>query len=150
MEITLEELANYPLPAFLEGRCSHTKYIKWLNAKANTLQKLDRRRNKPFAFTKFQSEYKKAIHKAVIRGGEHDPYTGEALAWDRISEWDSSIKHPVSYKKRFHKIPTVDHSNPNAFKFEICSWQINEAKSDKTPKEFVELCRTVATYRQRG
>ena len=33
------ELVKYPLPSFLEGRCTPPAYFKWLNKKADTLLK---------------------------------------------------------------------------------------------------------------
>jgi hypothetical protein len=145
MKLSLKELATYPLPSFLEGRCTHSIYVKWLNNKADTLIKRDKKRGKPYAATATESTYKKEIHKAVLNGGELDPYTGEALAWELISTWIPK-KQPDGYKRRFSLMPTVDHVTADKLKFEICSWQTNDAKSDLSPEEFVELCKKVVTY----
>jgi hypothetical protein len=140
-------MAAYPLPSFLKGKCSHTVYIKWLNNKADTILKRDKRRGKPYAETATESEYKRKIHQAVLDGGERDPYTGEALAWELISKWDSKVKQPDGYKRTFALMPTVDHTNADRLEFEICSWQANDAKSDFTPEEFVAFCGKVTSYR---
>jgi hypothetical protein len=147
LKISLQELANYPLPDFLKGRCTHRVYIKWLNNKADTLLKRDKRRGKTYARAASESDYKKEIHKAVINGGESDPYTGEPLTWELISTWDSTKKHSEGYKAKFAFMPTVDHITVNALHFEICSWQTNEAKSDVSPEKFIKFCEKVATFR---
>ena len=73
--------------------------------------------------------YKGKIHNAVVESGERDPYTGQALDWALISKWDTSHAHPEGYKRRFALMPTVDHITPAVLEFEICSWQINVARS---------------------
>jgi len=150
MKISLRELANYPLPAFLIGRCTHPVYIKWLNNKADTLLKRDKSRGKPYAAKATESEYKKEIHRAVLDGGERDPYTGEKLEWELISKWDSKEKHPDGYKRKFLLMPTVDHVFSDGLKFEICSWRTNDGKADLSPKEFVEFCGLVARHSMKG
>jgi hypothetical protein len=148
--IPLGDFADYPLPGFLEGRCSHSKYLKWLNNKADTLVKRDKKRGKPYALAATECVYKKEIHDAVLRGGDYDPYTGERLVWELISEWDTSNTKPDGYKKKFGLMPTVDHITEDKLKFEICSWRINGAKSDLGPGEFVELCAKVINFRGFG
>jgi hypothetical protein len=81
-----------------------------------------------------------------LAGDSRDPYTGEKLAWELISKWVSH-KQPDGYKKKFSLMPTVDHVTADKLEFEICSWQANDAKSDMSPKEFVEFCGRVADYR---
>jgi hypothetical protein len=145
--IPLLELSKYPLPAFLEGKFTHLEYFKWLRNKADTLLKRDRKRRKPYAASATKSSYRQEVHKAIINGGERDPYTGESLEWELISKWDTSHEQPEGYKKRFALMPTVDHVNADELKFEICSFRINEAKADLKPEEFIELCKKVAGYR---
>jgi hypothetical protein len=143
----IAELAKYPLPSFLEGRCTPTVYYKWLNNKAETLLKRDLKRRKPYAAAATKPIYKGKIHAAITAAGERDPYTGEPLAWELISKWDSSRNHPAGYKRKFALMPTVDHITTDVLEFEICSWQINDAKSDLDPAEFVELCKKVVKFR---
>lgn len=90
--------------------------------------------------------YKALIHHAVVNKGEYDPYTGEKLAWELVSTWDTSRKQPEGYEKKFALLPTIDHVVPDALEPEICSWQVNKAKNDLTPQEFVALCRTIVKY----
>jgi len=141
------ELAKYPFPSFLEGRCTPTVYLKWLDNKANTIFRRDKRRRKAFALTATKAVYKEKIHKAVTAGGGCDPYTGEPLAWDLINKWDTTQVHPDGYERKFALLPTVDHITPDVLEFGICSYQINKAKNDLGPAEFVELCKKVVQFR---
>ena len=141
------ELAKYPFPSFLEGRCTSTVYLKWLNLKASTILRRDKKRRKPYTLTATVANYKEKIHNAVTAGGGCDPYTGEPLKWELISTWDTSQVHPDGYERKFALLPTVDHIHQDVLEFEICSWQINKAKSDLNPAEFVELCKNVAEFR---
>jgi hypothetical protein len=144
----IAEIVKYPLPVFLEGKCTPSAYFKWLNEKAETLCLRDKKRKKPYALNASKAVYKGKIHNAVTDGGEFDPYTGEPLAWDLISKWDTSHVHPDGYKKQFALMPTVDHITADVLEFEICSWKINDAKCDLNPAEFVELCRKVVQFRK--
>jgi hypothetical protein len=142
----LTEIIKYPLPSFLEGRLAPAVYYKWLNVKAITLLKRDRKRKKAYAVAATMPVYKSKIHNAVNAGGERDPYTGEELAWELIMTWDTSHDQPDGYKKKFALMPTVDHTNPDVLEFEICSWEINDAKCDLDPTEFVALCKKVVDH----
>jgi hypothetical protein len=146
MDIPLRDLIIYPLPEFLEGRCTHTLYVKWLNKKAENLFIRDKKRGKPYAKNATKQMYKKEIHKAVLESGDNDPYTGEPLAWELICTWKPDDQ-PDGYKKQFDHMPTVDHVVGDALEFEICSFQANDAKSDMTPGEFIQFCKKVAAYR---
>jgi hypothetical protein len=147
MSISLLELEKYPLPHFLVGKCLHPEYYKWLRNKADTILKRDKKRGKAYAADATTSFYQQEIHQAIMAGGERDPYTGEALAWEHIGEWDTSHSQPDVYKKKFALMPTVDHVSEDELKFEICSWRTNTAKADLEPEEFVELCKMVAKHR---
>jgi hypothetical protein len=148
MKISLLELAKYPLPVFLEGKCTHAVYFKWLTNKADTLLKRDQKRRKPYAMTVTKSVYKEKIHKAVMDNGQYDPYTGDSLKWELISTWDTSHDQPGGYKKHFALMPTVDHVDPDVLDFEICSLQSNDCKSDFRPEEFIEYCKKVVEHRK--
>jgi len=141
------DLVKYPLPSFLEGKCTPSAYFKWLDAKANTIFRRDRKRRKPYAIASTVAIYKGKVHNAVTSGGQYDPYTGEPLAWELVSTWDSSRDHPDGYKKKFALMPTIDHITPDVLEFEVCSWEINDAKCDLDPAEFVELCKKVVKFR---
>lgn len=149
MRISLRELARYPMPSFLKGRCEPGVYGKWLHNKADTLLKRDKKRGKPYAVLATRATYKDAIHRVITAGALLDPFTGEALAWELISTWGSSHDQPEGYKKQFALMPTVDHKHADSFEFEICSWQTNDAKSDMEPREFVAFCERVARYKNK-
>jgi len=104
-------------------------------------------RKRPYAAAATKPVYKGKIHAAITAAGERDPYTGEPLAWELISKWDSSHEQPDGYKRKFALLPTVDHITPDVLEFGICSWEINDAKCDLAPAEFVELCKKVVQFR---
>jgi hypothetical protein len=137
-------MAKYPLPAFLEGHCEPSVFYKWVNCKARTLLRRDKRRGKPYAKTATRATYKDKIHQAVFESGERDPFTGDLLAWELIGTWDSSTTHSEEYERQYALMPTIDHSNPDILNFEICSWLVNDCKSYLTPDEFKVLCQKVA------
>ena len=45
----IADLAKYPLPPFLEGRCTPAVYYKWLTNKADTLLKRDKKLQRRYA-----------------------------------------------------------------------------------------------------
>ncbi len=134
-------------PDFLMGRCSSKRYLRWLNRKAAALARRDRRRRDREARI---AEYRIEIHEAVLRSRGCDAYTGLPLRWDQISLYDNdaSRRGGRAYKRKFGNIPTVDHTgdNRNKPRFKICAWRVNDAKSDLTLKEFLELCRQVLAF----
>jgi hypothetical protein len=134
------DAAKYPLPDFLVGRCEASKFYYWLNAKANTMLRRDRKRGKAFAWEASKATYKGKIYDAIRKCGERDPFTGELLDWDLIGKWDSSTERVM---EKFALMPTVDHIDPDVLEFEICSWLVNDSKSYMTPAEFVAFCRKV-------
>jgi hypothetical protein len=141
--------AKYSLPDFLKGKCERAKYARWLHRKAQAHASRDRKRNGKRSCT--VSLYKEQIHSAVVGGGDRDFYTGEPLDWTLISTFENiAAKSGRSlYKKAFELLPTVDHTfdDKGRQKFVICSWKINDAKSDLTLEEFYTLCETVLSYR---
>lgn len=143
------DLTTYTLPSFLKGRCTPVLYCKWLNQKANTLLKRDKKRKKPYALNATPCAYKALIHEAVMNNGQVDPYTGDRLAWELIGIWDTSHDQPDGYKRKFALLPTVDHITPDELAFEICSWQINDGKADLLPEEFIRQCEKVVEYRKK-
>jgi hypothetical protein len=140
----------YPLPDCCTGQCTRQEYDRWLTIKAATLLDRDKKRGMPYASGATKSVYKEKLHAAIIAGGKDDPYTGDPLRWDLISKWDTSRTHEAGYKKLFALMPTADHVRPDAdvLEFAICSWEINDAKSDLDPDEFVALCTKVVVFRR--
>ncbi len=90
------------------------------------------------------------VDRRFPASGERDPYTNEALAWELIGAWDTDNDHPDGYKKEFALMPIVDHVASDALEFEICSWQVNDARSNMPPEEFLDLCKKVVCFREQG
>lgn len=141
---------KYDLPDFLTDVCSRDHYVRWLDRKADAHKKRDRKRGNPSAS---QSEYKAAIHRAVLAGGERDAYTGEPLDWSLISTYDNdeSKAYRRVYKRQFALMPTVDHvgDGTGSPDFRICAWRTNAAKAELDLGEFVELCRRVVEHHEK-
>ncbi len=110
----------------------------------------DKKRGMPYARTTTIATYKGKIYDAALKSGDHDPFTGDLLAWEQIGTWDTSETHEEHYKEQFALMPTVDHSNPDAFDLEICSWLVNDSKSYLTPDGFRALCRKVVAGSKRS
>ena len=77
---------KYELPPFLEGTLTLEVYVRWLHRKAQAHARRDRRRWKR---TISQSDYKQAIHQAVLRSDGRDFYSHEPLDWSLLSEYDN-------------------------------------------------------------
>jgi len=147
------EPAEAPIhrPDFLKGRCSSRRYLRWLDRKAAAVARRDRgRRDRRARIVQYRSE----IHAAVLRSRGYDAYTGLPLRWDQISMYDNDASRRGGrvYKKKFGDMPTVDHPGDSRGKtrFEICAWRVNDAKSDLTLREFLELCREVLAFSGRN
>jgi hypothetical protein len=137
---------HYPLPPYLQGRITQTRYDNWLRVKSWALLKRDRKRKRPYATPGSITMYKDAVQAAVWASGVTDPYTGDALAWELIDRWDPArAKGDSDYIRQFFPMPTIDHIDPYAdtLAFEICSWQVNLCKSFQDPPEFLDMCRKV-------
>lgn len=137
-------MRKYRLPDFLKDIVSQETYDRWLHRKAVTHVRRDRKRGNEKATN---SEYKKAIHKAVEESKGKDTYTNENLDWSLLSQYDNdkSKKHGRYYKKKFALLPSVDHveDGKSQANFKICSWRTNDSKNDLSYDEFVELCLKV-------
>lgn len=141
--------SKYPLPDCLKGKFDPAKYIRWLARRAQAHVRRDRKRNGKDSCT--AAEYKAEIHRAVLAGGERHFYTGELLDWSIIGKFENvAAKAGRSrYKKSFWLLPAIDHTfdEQDKQKFVICSWKVNEVKSDLTLAEFHNLCESVFRYR---
>lgn len=136
--------AIYKLPPFLNGRVTAHAYSRWLQRKAATHCKRDRKRhpNRPIS----PAGYKSQIHEAVNRSDGLDWYTGESLCWEKISTYDNddSKAGRSHYKADYAFLPTVDHvATEDRYEFVICGWRTNDAKNDLALETFVDLCRRV-------
>ncbi len=138
---------KYPFPKFLNDICTEKKYLRWLSAKSQAHVCRDKRRGSNYSINE---HYKVAIHQAVLLSKGFDFYTGKKLDWHLIGTYDNtkSKKGKRRYKYEFQNLPTVDHVNDVNGKLEvrICSWKVNDAKSDMTLKEFVDLCKNVVKH----
>ncbi|THI84758.1 MAG: hypothetical protein CAF41_010860 [Nitrospira sp. CG24A] len=113
----------YDFPQCLVGRVAPEVYSRWLQPKAVVHVKRDRTRGNTNATT---TEYKQAIHCAVVKSSGRDAYTGEELNWSLISQYDNKKSKALgrSYKKELALLPTVDHVGDGLGKpdFVISSW----------------------------
>lgn len=138
---------KHSMPDFLKGEVAPEAYERWLDSKAKSHVKRDRKRQHQ-AVTR--ALYKEAIHAAVVLSTGLDAYTGEVLDWKLISTYNNEEskagKH--RYKSRFALLPTVDHVSAEATEasFRICSWRTNDSKNDLPFDAFVDLCRKVVAH----
>ena len=137
-------MRKYQLPQVLTATVDQMVYEKWLQRKAAGHIRRDRNRGNITATTE---EYKIAIHKAVCESNGNDVYTGEALDWSLLSEYDNvqSKMYGRKYKRKFALLPSVDHvgDGTGPADFKICAWRTNDAKNDLSYDDFVVLCRMV-------
>lgn len=138
---------RYQLPAFLEAMAGNAAYERWLERKARSHLKRDRKRGNTTATKK---EYKIEIHRAVLESNGYDFYTGEQLDWALISTYKNELSRQGrrTYKAAFAFLPTIDHINDGIgpAEFKICAWRTNDAKNDMSYRDFVSLCRKIASH----
>jgi hypothetical protein len=138
---------QYPAPECIKGQCDQAKYSRWLQRKAAAHARRDRKRDMACTIARYKGE----IHAAVCSSGHLDFYTGETLDWSLASTYDneSSKSGRTKYKKTLALLPTIDHTVDEAgrSKFVICSWYVNDAKSDLGIDEFYRLCERVLKHR---
>src|SRR2546422_7158221 len=138
---------QYAMPEAIKNQCGQVKYSRWLQRKALAHVKRDRKRDRPCTV----AQYKTEIHAAICESDGRDFYTGERLNWSLISTWDndSAKNGRAKYKKTLALLPTLDHTfdEQGRPKFVICSWYVNDVKSDLTLEEFYRLCELVLKYR---
>ena len=139
-------MKKYQLPEFLASEVSQAQYERWLHRKAEAHVRRDRKRGNTAATN---ASYKAAIHKAVEDSEGRDAYTGERLDWTLISQYDNdkSKGGGREYKARFALLPSVDHvaDGTGPADFRMCAWRTNDAKSDLSYQEFLDLCRKVVS-----
>jgi len=138
---------KYQFPECLKDQCHPLEFDRWLERKARTHLKRDRKRGNVNAT---RESYKIAILSAVIRSKGIDAYTGKKMRWDLISKYDNdqSKTKGRDYKKEFGDLPTVDHvdNGSGSPQFKICSWRVNDAKNDLTLDGFLAVCREVLEF----
>jgi len=123
---------NDELPPFLVGIVEKSEYKRWLDKRVRAHVRAHYKR---FKGTKDPNRKKcrEDIHKAVKDSLGKDDYTKEQLKWTLLNE---PGRQPLK--------PTVDHNwEKGTCKFKICSFKTNDAKSDLSYGDFVELCRKI-------
>ncbi len=142
---------KYPVPEAISEQIGQAAYQRWLNRIASAHVRRDRKRGNAGAK---REGYMISIHAAVVSSRGRDAYTGEDLRWDLLSTYDNleSAGGGRTYKAKFALQPSVDHVGDGLgpAEFRICAWRTNQAKSDLTLENFVELCRRVVSFHERG
>ena len=143
---------KYEAPYFMKDIKDNEEYKKWLIRKAMSQFKRDKdfyeKHNKKSPYERL--DYKEALHFAVINSNGLDYYTGKALDWHLISTWDNDRSTEIGYKKKFNKLPVLEHVNrddlSDKLEFVICGWAVSDAKNDLNINEFLELCQDVLSH----
>jgi len=139
---------QYVVPDRIKGQCDQAKYSRWPHRKTVTHARRDRKRGRACTIAR----YKAGIHAAVCSSGDVDFYTGQPLAWSRVSTYDneSSKSGRTKYKTTLALLPTIDHTVDELGrpKFVICSWYVNDAKNDLSIDAFYQLCERVLEHRR--
>jgi hypothetical protein len=119
-------------------------YVDMLRRKAVAVARRDRKRGGLY----FVQEAMQSIHQAFCASDGIDPYDGQPMDPRLLGAYDNAASKTGGqlYKRRFARLPTVDHVNAEPTpEFQIVSWQTNDAKGDMTPEEFRDYCRRVAS-----
>ncbi len=139
----------FALPAFVQDHVSQEAYTRWLGRKAAAHLKRDRLRSRHEITG---SHYRRQIHSAVRESGGLDFYTGEPLAWDKVSTYSNADSKAgrSAYKAGFALLPTVDHVvlADGRYDFVIRGWRTNDAKNDLCHADFLKLCRQVIAHHE--
>lgn len=123
-------------------------FEKWINRKANSLCRRDKKRTKGI-FNLTPMQYVEGICNAIKESPVFDFYTGDKLDWTQIGKYTNEEAQELGpdIKKKYAMMPTVDHADakpePN---FRICTWRTNDAKNDLTLDEFRKLCLKVLRH----
>lgn len=133
---------KYELPEFLKTILTFGEYEHWLDGKAQSHRRRDKRRGKR------ARGYKERIHQAVLSSKGRDFYTHEDLEWCRVKEKYDSKKaqdRGSAYRRDLALYPTVDHEDPESEDpvFRICGLRTNDCKSDLTVEEFKQFSKKV-------
>ena len=141
----------YALPAFLEGVCDRSVYVRWLQRKAVAHVRRDRKR---FGVDSCSiASYKTMIHEAVLAGGGRDYYTGLPLDWTLISRFDNEDAKAgrSEYLRSFGNLPTVDHAKDGEGKlqFVICSLARQRCEEPFVRRRVLRIVRAALSVPQR-
>ena len=145
-ELPLRPVSRFEMPAWLHGAVESAAYARWLQRKAVAHVRRDRARGRSCSV----SDYKFAIHQAVVDSNGLDAYTGEMLDWHLLSRYrnEESREGRHVYRREFALLPSVDHeiASEASSRFRICAWRTNDAKNDLSPAAFIALCQRVLTH----
>ena len=136
-------MSTYEPPAWVKSESA--SYKRWLNKKANSVMKRDRKRGGTYCV----KEAMDAIHQAMHSSDGIDPYDGMAMNSELMGAYNNadSKARGAAYKRDFYRLPTIDHRNAKPVcDFEIVSWQTNDAKGDMNPEEYLKHCRAVVDH----
>ena len=77
-------------------------YKRWLNRKANSLMKRDRKRGGTYRV----KEAMDAIHEAMHRSDGIDPYDGQALDPESLGIYDNALSQErgAAYRREFYRL----------------------------------------------
>jgi hypothetical protein len=138
---------KFPVPPIFADQCTQEDYNKTLTKRSKTLFKRDKKKKMPWVSTSSAAIYRAKMHEAFSNAGLNDPYTGDKIGYNLIGKWDPNLAYfgKDKYLKQFATLPSVDHKDPNSqtLEFEICTWQVNQCKSDFNPEEFIVFCNKV-------
>jgi hypothetical protein len=93
------------------------------------------------------SEYRRLIHVALSQCAGRCYLSGHPLAWDL---WliDHSQRQAMTIDRSSY--PSFDHepdtSIAHGFSLRVCSWAMNNAKSDKSLAAFLQVCEDVLRH----
>lgn len=139
-------MRKWTLPACL-SELDEDAFRKWLRRKAMAHVRRDKSRGFMSANV---PDYMAAILSAIEDCGGCDHYTGEPLDWRLIGQWRNieAAERRGEYRREFWNLPSVDHdfTDPNNPVFHICSWRMNDSKSDQTIEEFLALADAVQRH----
>ena len=132
----------YGPPAWVKS--DSDTYKRWLNRKANSLMKRDRKRGGTYRV----KEAMDAINEEMNRSDGIDPYVGNPMDSELLGAYNNtqSKERGAAYRREFYRLPTVDHRNAEPVcDFQIVSWQTNNAKG-MSPEEYVAHCLVVVNH----
>ena len=150
-------MSNYQAPNYVLNEVKPTRdktsqevYKRWLNRRASSHFNRDK---KGYNGKYTIEEYRVAIHEAVRKSEGKDKYTGKFLKWELISTFNNkkAKRKGWKYMKKFSDLPTVDHVNrgENKLNFNICSWRVNDSKSNMTLKVYIHLAVQIIAFNKK-
>lgn len=142
---------DFGLPVFLKEICKEDVYWKWLSREATRFYNEDQEVGEYDRTSRYS--YRTAIHKAVLRHGEVDAYTGAILNWKLVGRFNSkqAKKLGKQYRAHFADAPVADRIDniPGSLNIAICSWRVFYSKKNLDYAEFLSICSSVSKYAEK-